>query len=233
MGYGRSREIMLLTTIVVGLSALAFSVNPSLHSGANRGNNGAGNSRRLVLPHLVFPHVPEKIAEAYLLEKSGTINNLSSDWQIDNGDSLTSNPAGRITFDTTIFMTYTPGLSAIPHGPGATVDLYLFNNTDGAPLHSRNGAAVCNPCTFPLGQARNKIGISLREQIAAAGGLPPSILSGYGVLVLRGDHGNVGVQGVTVKSSSPDGANAVNGQTGASDLSVFGFEPQPLAAEAQ
>jgi hypothetical protein len=73
----------------------------------------------------VLPHV---------LEKSGTISTT------------------QYTFDTSIFATYTPGQGGTPPGPGATDQLYLYDNT-GAPMTSVT-TEVCKPCTRDLTPSR-------------------------------------------------------------------------------
>lgn len=125
------------------------------------------------------------------------------------------------TFDTTIFMTYTPGLAGLGAGPGASVDLFLFDNVNGNPLVN-NGQAVCNPCTFPLGGANPRQTVRVGELTADGGNFDAVVKLGFAVIVVGGaDPDGVNLQGRTV-SSLP----------GAPGLSVFGFEPQPIAAEA-
>jgi hypothetical protein len=129
----------------------------------------------------------------------------------------------QITFDTTIFMTYTPGLARIPQGPGATVDVYLFDDSAVNPLRSANGHAVCQPCTFPLGPASRSQSIRIDDLITASGAFDAGVKLGFAVIVVGG--------------SDPDGVNlrgrVVGSHAGSFELSVFGFEPQPIAAEAQ
>jgi hypothetical protein len=127
----------------------------------------------------------------------------------------------QFNFDTTIFMTYTPGLAGIGAGPGATVDLYLFNNTDGGVLFSLNtGQAVCNPCSFPLGLSNRRQSIRIDGLIMNAGAFDAGVKLGFAVIVVGG--------------SDPDGVNLqgpiLPALPGALNLSVFGFEPQPISA---
>jgi hypothetical protein len=131
--------------------------------------------------------------------------------------------AVQYTFDTTIFMTYTPGLAGRAQGPGAQVDLYLFNNTDGSPLRSANGQAVCAPCTFPLGAASRNQSVRLDDLVTAAGAFDAGVKLGFAVINVGGD--------------DPDGVSlrgrVVGSDAGGVEQSVFGFEPQPIAAKAQ
>lgn len=155
-------------------------------------------------------HVPTPVARRaartyvipHILEKSGKANST------------------QYTFDTTIFATYTPGLAGIPAGAGATVDLYLYDQATGSPMKGAGGADVCNPCTFPLGSANRSQAINLEDQINAKGGFDRPIKLGFGILVVGGQ--------------DPDGVNlqgfVVNSHTNAFDLSVFGFDPQPITA---
>ena len=147
----------------------------------------------------VLPHV---------LEKSGLITNTQQ------------------SFDTTIFATYTPGLTGVGTGSGAIMDLYLYDATGSATMKN-HGADVCNPCTFAFGTAPNagtrKQTIRMDDLIRAAtadNSFDSVVKLGFGVIVVRGD--------------DPDGVNiqgfVVNSHTNAFDLSVFGFEPQPITA---
>ncbi|HEV3469704.1 MAG TPA: hypothetical protein VG148_10315 [Pyrinomonadaceae bacterium] len=131
--------------------------------------------------------------------------------------------AAQFTFDTTIFMTYTPGLAGLGAGPGASVDLFLFDDTAGSPLRSAAGQDVCNPCTFPLGGAGGRQSVRVDELLAAGGSFDAAVKLGFAVLVVGGaDPDGVNIQGRVVSS-----------RAGSSDLSVLTFEPQPAAAEAQ
>lgn len=156
----------------------------------------------LVLPALasartwVIPHV---------LERSGTISNT------------------QYTFDTDMFMTYTPGLAGTPAGDGATADFYLYDNT-GQLMRAAGGAIVCNPCTYNLGAggggtpASRKVKLAMDELIMNAGGFDTSVKLGFGVLVVGGqDPDGVSVQGFVT-----------NAHTSAFDLSVFGFNPEEI-----
>jgi hypothetical protein len=120
------------------------------------------------------------------------------------------------TFDTSIFMTYTAGLGGKPPGGGATVDLYLFDN-DGSLMGGSLGP-VCAPCTYDFSSLR-KHSIVVDNLIAAKGGYSTPVRAGFGIIVVSGDADNVAIQGFVV-----------NSHTSPFDLSVFGFEPQPIAA---
>lgn len=99
----------------------------------------------------------------------------------------------------------------------ASVEVRVFAN-DGQPLLGQNGQPVCSPCTFTFQQSPKQV-FSLDERITATGGFARPIVTGYVVVTTTGQ---VNMQGFIV-----------NSHTSAFDLSVFGFEPQPLAAEAQ
>lgn len=124
------------------------------------------------------------------------------------------------TFDTTIFVTYSPGLAGTTAGAGATVDLYLYDDS-GQPMRN-SGTTVCNPCTYNLGSSDRKVSINV-DDLITAGGLPfdNAVKLGFGVLVVGG--------------SDPDGVNVqgsiVNAHSSAFDLSVFDFRPPGLHSE--
>lgn len=122
------------------------------------------------------------------------------------------------TFDTTMFMTYAGAVACVGgvEDPLA-VDVYLFAN-DGSPLRSTGGLDVCNPCTYPIGPANRKASVKVEELIIGAGGMPNAV-TGYAVIVVPGVADDVAVSGFVV-----------NSHTSAFDLSVFGFEPTPIAA---
>jgi hypothetical protein len=130
----------------------------------------------------------------------------------------------QFTFDTTLFATYTGGLTGVPPGSGATVDLYLYDQATGQPMIGGGGTTVCDPCSFPLGSGsdgtvvRNQ-NIVLDDLIMAAGGFGgQKSKAGFGVIVVGGaDPEAVSLQGFVV-----------NAHTGPFDLSAFGFEPLPI-----
>jgi hypothetical protein len=162
-------------------------------------NRGSGTVTTFVANSpttFIFPHV---------LEKQGTINNT------------------QFTFDTSLFMTYYGGLSGFPAGAGATVDLYVFDQTTGQPMKSATNQNVCNPCTYNLGstgQPRKRI-VTLDDEIVAKGGFPSTVVLGFAVAVINGDVGNLNITSAVT-----------NAKSSALDLSVFVFEPQPLEAAA-
>jgi hypothetical protein len=91
-----------------------------------------------------------------------------------------------------------------------------------------NGLAVCNPCTFAIGTNNStgtprKLSIRIDDLIVNQGGFDTAVKLGFGVIVVGGaDPNNVNLQGFVV-----------NSHNGPFDLSVFGFEPQPLGATAR
>ncbi len=125
------------------------------------------------------------------------------------------------TFDTEMYAVYTGAQAGSPGGAGATIDLYLYDES-GAPMQG-NGATVCNPCTYDLTSSGRKQSIRIDDLIVAAGGYGSSTVRlGYGIIVVGGaDPDNVSLQGFVV-----------NSHTSAFDLSVFGFDPVPIASSA-
>ena len=130
----------------------------------------------------------------------------------------------QFTFDTTLFATYTAGLAGVPPGSGATVDLYLYDQTTGQPMIGGGGTTVCNPCSFALGAGADgtvvrKQSIVLDDLVMAAGGFGgQKSKPGFGVIVVGGaDPEGVSLQGFVV-----------NAHTGPFDLSAFAFEPEQL-----
>lgn len=141
---------------------------------------------------------------ANLVEKQGTINNTP------------------FTFDTNISMTYMGGLPGFPTGTGATVDLTIFDEATGLPMKTATNQDVCNPCTTVLDTTTRKRTIVMDDMIVANGGFgAQQVKLGFGIVVLHGD--------------DPSGVNilsfVVNSHTSPFDLSVFGFEPQPILGE--
>jgi hypothetical protein len=144
----------------------------------------------------VFPH---------LLEQSGRIT-----------DSVN-------TFDTQVFVTYGAGLAGGTGGPGATVDVYLYN-PDGTLAVGVGGGEVCNPCSLTVGgsvDSGNNLNwnFGLDDAFAAVGGIPDDQFAGYAMVTVSGDAENVVLSGRTT-----------NVKSSAADLSVFVFEPQPIEA---
>jgi hypothetical protein len=141
----------------------------------------------------VLPHV---------LERSGTITDT------------------QFTVDSTLYATYAGGLPGTVSSNGASMKLYLYDSSSGAPLTGPLGE-VCNPCSFDLSSATRKVSIRIDDLIATRGGGfgGQAWKDAFGVAVLDGDASNVKLQGFVV-----------NSHTSPFDLSVFGFEPQPLSA---
>ena len=164
--------------------------------GATRNDNGDRGDDALFTPvpilrSYVLPHVLENAFGA--------------------GSSLIQD---QFTFDTSVFMVYTPGLAGLPAGPGASVDLFLFG-PDRKPV--AGDAGVCNPCTFDLGGRHRTVRVDVDSYLEP---FDQGTRFGFGTIVVRGQ--------------DPDGVNiqgfVVNTHRSQFDLSVFTFEPQPLAA---
>jgi hypothetical protein len=138
----------------------------------------------------------------HVLERSGTINNTP------------------FTFDTTLYATYAGGLPGTVSSNGAALKLFLYDSASGLPLAGATGA-VCNPCSFDLSPSLRKLSIRIDDLITSrAGGFGnQETRDAFGVAVLDGDVANLKMQGFVV-----------NSHTSPFDLSVFGFDPQPLAS---
>ncbi len=161
-----------------------------------------------VLGHLCDDETPPTGARVFVLphvlEKSGQTSNT------------------QFTFDTTIFANYVGGLAGIPIGStgGASVDLYLYDE-EGHAATSATGQNVCAPCTIQLSDVTRKASLNIENLMLAQGGMPADEFTGFGVIVVGGDVGNVNLQGFVV-----------NAHTGPLDVSVFGFDPVPISAAA-
>ncbi|MBK6900671.1 MAG: T9SS type A sorting domain-containing protein [bacterium] len=124
------------------------------------------------------------------------------------------------TFDTTMFLTYAGGVACVGGVEDPlSVSLYLYDD-DGSPMRSTSGLDVCNPCTYPLGPTHRKESVRVENLFLTADEMPNS-LTGYAVVDVPGTGDDVAVSGFIV-----------NAHTSAFDLSVFGFEPTPIAAAA-
>ncbi len=134
----------------------------------------------------------------HMLEASGKISNT------------------QYTFDTSVFMTYTPGLAGLPPGGGATVDLYLYA-ANGSPLQASGGAVVCNPCSYSLSDVTRKRSVTFDDLIMAAGGFMGGVESGFAVIDVGGDDpDNVSIQAMTLHS-----------RTSPFDIDLFDFPAWP------
>lgn len=123
------------------------------------------------------------------------------------------------TFDTSIFATYGGGLPGAPSGTGATVDVYLLDDGGGF-VTGGGGSDVCAPCSFPLGAGARKATISIDALVEAAGGFGATgELDAMALIDVQGDASLVSLQGLVV-----------NSHTSATDVSVFGFNPQEITA---
>lgn len=128
------------------------------------------------------------------------------------------------TLDMEIHGVYTGGLAGSA-GSNALLDFYLYEET-GIPMKSLSGDVVCNPCSYSWGTSPadlRKQSIRLDDLITSKGGFDIPVKTGFGILVVGGaDPENVALQGFVV-----------NSHTNAFDLSVFGFDPVPIASSAR
>ena len=151
----------------------------------------------------VFGFEPTPIAAA---AKSGAALPCGNVYTLNHMVATPGSGGTPYSFDTTIFMTYAAGLGGVPAGAGADVDIYLFDDTTGAPLVDAVGTEVCAPCTYSLSDAAPK------QSFRLGGALPGgSVISAAvsAVLVVSGDTGAVAIQPFTV-----------NTHTSASDVSM-------------
>ena len=81
----------------------------------------------------------------------------------------------------------------------------------------------CSFCRLTQDERRAKARLSIESLLPRNGSFPAPVILGFGVIVVNG----AGADGVNLQSF------VVNSHTSAFDLSVFGFEPQPVTAEAQ
>lgn len=128
--------------------------------------------------------------------------------------------------DTEIVLTYVRGLTGVAgRARSATVQLWLYDDATGGPLLTADQQAVANPyeITLSADPAQRRKTIRIDDLITAKGNFDAGVKLGFGVLVVGGQ--------------DPDGVNlqgfVVNAHTSPFDLSVFGFEPEPIAAAAQ
>ena len=127
-------------------------------------------------------------------------------------------------FDTTIFAVYSGGLAGTPDRGGAEVKLWLYDDFS-APLRTKTGHDVCNPCSVFIASSFRKTAFSIDGLVDAAGGgfAHAGKTTGFGVITVTGnDPDAVKLQGFVV-----------NSHTGPFDVSVFGFEPQTLKGAVQ
>lgn len=121
---------------------------------------------------------------SHFLEKSGTITNTT------------------YTFDTTLYFVYPGGQAGTTNNGGATVDLYLFDNS-GNPLKSGTSADVCNPCSYSVNSAQRKVSARIDDLIVAAGGFASQVVTGYALILVGGaDPDGLHVSGTFVNSKS-------------------------------
>ena len=112
-------------------------------------------------------------------------------------------------FDDFVYMRYTPGLAGTASGSGATVNLYVYDNSAGAPL-TIAGTQICNPCSYNLSPASRNAVASIGQIITAKTGFVSSAYVGYAVLSVTG----ADPLGVTLEH------DLVNSHSSAFDLAV-------------
>jgi hypothetical protein len=186
-------------TIVVG-GADPDNVGLDVKIMASRANSG-DLSVATVKPVLWDPSFHREQIIPYFLEKSGSINNT------------------QFTFDTTFYFTYAGGLGGVFPGLGASIDLYLFDDS-GSPL-SAGGSVVCGPCTYALDTSTRKTIVRLEDLIVQRGGDIKEKTSGFAVAIVSG----IDPAGASV------GALVANAHTGPFDLSLTWFAAEKLGVD--
>lgn len=131
----------------------------------------------------------------------------------------TSNDA-TYTFDETLFAVYTGGQAGTAGGAGATVSLYLYDETTATPL-TNFGLPVCAPCGYSIGGGQpRKVAIRMDDLVLArGGGFDSPVKRAAGVVVVGGpDPGNVALQ-----------PWLINTHSGPFDLAMTPQTAQPVA----
>lgn len=92
---------------------------------------------------------------------------------------------GRITntpysFDSVFYLSVPTSLK------GITLDIYLFDKSDGLPLRGKD-RVVCNPCTRVFGgSSTHRPEIVIENEIQAAGGFTRNVYTGQALIIARG-----------------------------------------------
>jgi hypothetical protein len=135
---------------------------------------------------------------------------------LEKSGSISNTP---FTFDTSIFYEDPNG----PAGASSTVDTYIYDAT-GSPMTSATNTPVANPHSDTVIPKAARQVTLVQDMITASGGFssPNELKLGFGVIVVSG--------------ADPEGVNLggvlENSHENPSDLSVFGFDPQPISAPA-
>ncbi|MGD9548146.1 MAG: FlgD immunoglobulin-like domain containing protein [Candidatus Krumholzibacteriia bacterium] len=217
-------ELMVAAGMSPGLSLSAFAVLETGAGGLNpvRGGGAAyvftpsgGELAGSVPPEPIAPSSPPEACRTFVFPHILETRDLSA--------------SGGPTFDTTIFITYLSGLQGGSGDPATNtaVDLYLFDQTTGAPLSNAVGETICAPCTFPMGGSGKDINphkreIDIETVIVGGGGSIGDMENITAVAVASGNAQDVHMTSMTEKS-----------RTGPGDLAVFVFEPQEISAATQ
>lgn len=206
-GFDKAIKIGFAVVVVSGPNEDAVNVQAiGVNSHTNAGDVSSFDlTVQEVGPDPGTPSPKRTYVVPHILETSGSINTTT------------------FTFDTFVYAVYTPGLPGTRPGSGASVEVFLYDEDSGEPMIGGNGTPVCNPCTFRLSSQSRKQTISLENLITESGGFGGSkTKQGFAVISVGGeDPSGVSLYGFVV-----------NSHTGPFDFSVFGFEPQPIAAEA-
>lgn len=106
------------------------------------------------------------------------------------------------SWDTFIYAFYGSGIGTIPDGGGATVDIYLYDDT-GSLLQSATANDVCAPCSFTLGARNLKEEIEIDQLILDAGGgaYPPALTGGWAIIQTSGDTDALSLQAITANNT--------------------------------
>jgi hypothetical protein len=153
-----------------------------------------------LLAAFAFPASAKTFVIPHFLERTGFISST------------------QYTFDTTLYMTYAPGLAGTAGGPGAHVDLWLFDDF-GNPL-TNNGVVVCGPCAYDLGAPTRKRGSGSRARCSSPARWKTPIKTGYAIATVSNDDANLAVN-----------ASIFNSHTSVSDLEILTERPWIIDAE--
>lgn len=129
---------------------------------------------------------------------------------LESSGKITNTP---FTFDSTVFAEYV-GLAS------GDVTVGVFDDLTGKAMTGANGSPICAPCTVNLDASRSEASFNIDDLIEDQGGFDAAVKLGFGIIVVGGN--------------DPDGVNlqgfVVNSHTSPFDVSVFGFEPTPIAS---
>ena len=131
---------------------------------------------------------------------------------------------GAVGFDTNLYFSTAGGLACEPADDFIVVWTFLLDGA-GNPILGADGTEVANPHVFDLPQG-HAYALRFQDLFMAAGGFPADEVTGMVIIDAESSDGlpldgRLGIQG-----------ERVHGGTVPGDISVFMFQPQPIAATA-